>query len=1119
MAKLGLNKMMKALGPLIQERMAALESGQVLPGQPSGMMGQYSYLQNPDFLNNIHQSTLAHAEVPVLGDITVPSGLKTSDVRSLAESVSNINSPMNPQHESLLGKIWHNVEKPYQAVLGAINEDENWNDTEQSHGLWDRLKGEAGALAHGAKAGWQGKDEVGSFSDILEKHNPTLLPDAVAKNPVGKALIGLAGDIVLDPLTYTGVGALTKVKTLGATAEKIAKVQKVERTLEAAAKTPEEMGVARSVQNILLGNPERIGKWLPTKTALDSSGRRAMAMKSASEIAKKYSDIAYTDAVRSSYKTVAKDLEEQGFKKYDTLDDFRKAQHDSGLDYSEFYDWNKTVDQKIHDGVAKAVGGTKAEFKAAKEAELLEIAAKSNLAGSAADVGKQVQKSIALKFAGKPIAKLPINAELATRVGQASFVPKVARDLGESLHGAWNRVFRTGSHIDPLVNHMRLTRYSSLVEKMNEVSRNMRSIYGHLGKEERISLAKNVVEGRTNVVIKGGRDLIPGHDVENLVTHTTDEMHRIQNLVGEDAKSAMTFKEFNESLPSHMKVPNRFAKDPNWLQNYWKEHLLESEQSGLKRIGEDPATFLHLMQQAAFTTLANKELTKNVIERVGFRLTDAKGKMDPTVRLLKEKHGYRSVKYRPNKHAEYKVIKGYEGVVFEPDVAKAIEAMHEIQRLGAVAADVPNSVAWRYFSNATQVFKTIVTKYNPGFHERNLLGELFQAFADGVTDWRVYKKAAQVLRLHGMRELDTGVERVVVDWKGRKVPDARVHNAMNPDAFESAKINAVKGDKIIVNKRFRDFQGRKINGLTPDMVWHLFVDNGLKTGYLTTEMGARMGARSAIGKTGTAISNSVQGMTENIEDFARLGHFISRLERSSARTIEEAAEEAAQAVRKFHFDYSDFTNIERSVISKVVPFYKWTRKNIPLQFAMLLQKPGVLLSQMKGLDAISTAAGYGRDTSGIPLADQIMPQWLKDHLAVPVGMGASGTRYLDAPLPALDAMKFFGAGATDTRNNAMFMTNPFIKMPYELSTGHQIGGAPIQTDRYMAATTPYSNLIANLIREGNTGKSTNLLQFLVGAGFVENTPARVQSELKRQQAAKSKARKKYREQQGMIPLG
>ncbi len=48
---------------------------------------------------------------------------------------------------------------------------------------------------------------------------------------------------------------------------------------------------------------------------------------------------------------------------------------------------------------------------------------------------------------------------------------------------------------------------------------------------------------------------------------------------------------------------------------------------------------------------------------------------------------------------------------------------------------------------------------------------------------------------------------------------------------------------------------------------------------------------------------------------------------------------AAQEVKKGLFDYSDVSRFERDVLKRFMPFYTWTRKNIPAQLASLVKNP------------------------------------------------------------------------------------------------------------------------------------------------------------------------------------
>lgn len=70
-----------------------------------------------------------------------------------------------------------------------------------------------------------------------------------------------------------------------------------------------------------------------------------------------------------------------------------------------------------------------------------------------------------------------------------------------------------------------------------------------------------------------------------------------------------------------------------------------------------------------------------------------------------------------------------------------------------------------------------------------------------------------------------------------------------------------------------------------------------------------------------------------IENNSRVAVFLSRVSKG------ESFEDSAKAVRKYLFDYTELTPFERNVMKRVLPFYTWSRKNIPLQIDGLLKTP------------------------------------------------------------------------------------------------------------------------------------------------------------------------------------
>lgn len=111
----------------------------------------------------------------------------------------------NKAHESALSKAGHGVLSGGQRVLDVLSRgmyaSANLADFEVNvakHGdsmsNWDVLKGGAGAIGQGLAG-----QKKTTYADVLDH--------AGVKNGVAKGVLGFAGDVLLDPTTYIGVGA------------------------------------------------------------------------------------------------------------------------------------------------------------------------------------------------------------------------------------------------------------------------------------------------------------------------------------------------------------------------------------------------------------------------------------------------------------------------------------------------------------------------------------------------------------------------------------------------------------------------------------------------------------------------------------------------------------------------------------------------------------------------------------------------------------------------------------------------------------------------------------------------------------------------------------------------
>ena len=76
-------------------------------------------------------------------------------------------------------------------------------------------------------------------------------------------------------------------------------------------------------------------------------------------------------------------------------------------------------------------------------------------------------------------------------------------------------------------------------------------------------------------------------------------------------------------------------------------------------------------------------------------------------------------------------------------------------------------------------------------------------------------------------------------------------------------------------------------------------------------------------------------MSARREDIIRMQTMLQRMRRNGG----DAAEAAWHTI-KYHFDYADLSQWEKRYMRNAFLFYTWYRKNIPLQFLSMIQKPG-----------------------------------------------------------------------------------------------------------------------------------------------------------------------------------
>jgi hypothetical protein len=298
------------------------------------------------------------------------------------------------------------------------------------------------------------------------------------------------------------------------------------------------------------------------------------------------------------------------------------------------------------------------------------------------------------------------------------------------------------------------------------------------------------------------------------------------------------------------------------------------------------------------------------------------------------------------------------------------------------------------------------------------------------------------------------------------------------------------------------FQMKDGTWVTAEDVVLLYSEVGLKTGFVNTEFGHAFplsGLRDGpIGGAAGNFNDGLRDLSGIREDFFRMGHFIDRMKRSNAKDLHQAAKESAYFVRKYHFDYTDFTPFEKQFMIRAIPFYKFTRRNLPLMLETLFTKPGKAMMYPKAMNNISMAFGEGDPNSEAlnASADTVLPTWVQNRMMWPTGRSELGnTVYADIATPFNDAFKFMG----DPTGNTLGMATPAFKIPVEMLRGETLQ-SDIPTGSaldYVVRQTPLSNMIAQNAQSNARGENDGIisalddpktLAYLTGVGLFENTP-------------------------------
>lgn len=298
----------------------------------------------------------------------------------------------------------------------------------------------------------------------------------------------------------------------------------------------------------------------------------------------------------------------------------------------------------------------------------------------------------------------------------------------------------------------------------------------------------------------------------------------------------------------------------------------------------------------------------------------------------------------------------------------------------------------RLFTQVNSLARIGATLPRPGYYARNLMGNVYNMWLAGYRNPAYMGRAYDLLRREASGTLDNAERRLLA-------------RAVDLGAIDSGAAAEVR--------------------------------------QLTHEAGL-LGEKSRLGRIGSAAVDAGLAVNRRIENTSKLALFLDGRAKGLSDT------EAAQRVRKYLFDYTEISPVERNYLRRLAFFYTFQRFNLPLQIESILKNP-------------QTFRAYGLATGriGESVQRELLPAWQANQGLISTGQDESGQRgFVSLGLPAEDLFRYSDEGGGLRRTGQKLLANlvPSLRVPLEGAAGVSFGtGLPLRgrpVDQAVAAALP-----------------------------------------------------------------
>tara|TARA_R110002110_G_scaffold220714_2_gene434670 strand:+ start:2200 stop:5154 length:2955 start_codon:yes stop_codon:yes gene_type:complete len=380
-------------------------------------------------------------------------------------------------------------------------------------------------------------------------------------------------------------------------------------------------------------------------------------------------------------------------------------------------------------------------------------------------------------------------------------------------------------------------------------------------------------------------------------------------------------------------------------------------------------------------------------------------------------------------------VDGIEGVKFPAGLAKIIKRQRDILRN---TTELDSYL--KYADNVQNMWKMWSLGVRPAYHARNVAGNLWNAYSiAGVKNPMVFNKARQ-MQILALQETNPALAKKL--GAGIDAGSGRPHvGTFNWDEVVTASDGSTKTMKELFEAAMdRGVIGKGQYGVGTDVAFNLERDlERAATGGLSGASPADIARQLTTPTTENAVLRAGFKVGNVLEDNARLGVFLNTFKKTGS------LDGAASMVKKALFDYSDLSPFERTVMKRVMPFYTWSRKNIPAQIKALWSNP----ERARKVDIlrhnIEHEEGRPDHTNVYDFYNKGVPIYLGETERGDVWEMYRLLNYL--PLADIERVTEGGQAIQE-------MTTPLIKAPYEMMRNYDTFRRK-QIEEYKGQTTDF----------------------------------------------------------------